>query len=74
MMNDMFKQGPMTEYEAEQLARRYREQGKKPVITGAFDAKADSTGKDYYVFTDLPVSVNAPVPSRKFQNKMWSES
>jgi hypothetical protein len=71
MNRDMLKQGPMTKHEAEQLARRYREQGKMVIVTEAFD-KDESSTSTHIVFVDLPVMANAPKPSRDFQNKMWS--
>lgn len=70
-MKDMFKQGPMTQHEAEELARRYRAEGREPIITNGFSALEDGSKPEFYVFVALKKSNHAPQSSRTYQNPMW---
>lgn len=65
MAFDWYQQGPMNADEANRLASRYREAGRKVDVIPWFNPG------DHMVNVLLPVMQKAPRASRIFQHKCW---
>ena len=65
MAVEPFMQGPMTDDEARELAKRYRAAGRKVSITESFQPGLK------YVQVQLPTLKFAPRSSNVYQQKMW---
>ena len=65
MALEPFMQGPMTEIEAIELARKYKDAGRNATVTESFQP-----GKKY-VLVYLPALKYIPRPSKTYQQKIW---
>lgn len=65
MALDLFMQGPMTEAEAIDLAKKYRISGRRVSVTESFQPGLK------YVQVYLPVSKHRPRQSNTYQQRMW---
>lgn len=65
MALEPFMQGPMTEQEATELAKKYKASGRRVSITASFQPGLK------YVQVYLPVSRFRPRQSAIYQQKIW---